>query len=172
VLAVVVAALLARAFNPAGAVLDAHARAAVGTPREEDARTVRTALASANRRSLLLVLAVALVPTAASALGSPLVPDAWTVIAGAVILATGLDLADEVAARLRLGPLAAAWRLHRVYLPHPVLASLEAAGIPAHARGRRFRALFHLFAPFAPVDVLVPADRLAEAEAVCARFAR
>ena len=40
---------------------------------------------------------------------------------------------------------------------------------PAHARSRHYRALFHAFAAYAPIEILVPVGRAADAEVVCAR---
>ena len=53
----------------------------------------------------------------------------------------------------------------------PVLAALEATGIPAFPRARAYRTLFHFFAPWAPVELLVPDARAEEAERICARVA-
>jgi hypothetical protein len=46
------------------------------------------------------------------------------------------------------------------------LKALETAGIPAFARGRRYRTLWNFVAPFVPVDILVPAAHAGAAEAI------
>lgn len=51
------------------------------------------------------------------------------------------------------------------------LQALASAGIQAFPRESRFRLLFHFFAPFAPIEILVPPERAAEADAICARVA-
>jgi hypothetical protein len=51
-----------------------------------------------------------------------------------------------------------------------VLDALAAVRITAFARTRYFRALFQFFAPYAPIEILVPPERAAEAEAICARI--
>ena len=72
---------------------------------------------------------------------------------------------------LRRGASPGARRLYRVYAAEPALQALAAAGIPAFPRALRYRSLFHFFAPWAPVELLVPAERALEAEAICARVA-
>ena len=56
--------------------------------------------------------------------------------------------------------------MHRLYLLPIMLKALEAEGIPAFARGRRNRTLWNFFAPWVPVDILVPVDRASRAEAI------
>lgn len=82
-----------------------------------------------------------------------------------VAVAIGLDLLDE--ARMRLeGAWVAVWPVHRVYEVEPALAALTAAGIPARARGVCARALFQFFAPYFPIDLMVPPARADEARAL------
>ncbi len=69
---------------------------------------------------------------------------------------------------MRPAGLVPACELHRVYAVEPALAALAAAGIPAFARTRHFRALSHFFGPYAPIEILVPLERAAEADALCA----
>jgi hypothetical protein len=59
--------------------------------------------------------------------------------------------------------------LHPVFAVEPVLRALGAAGIEPLARTRHFRALFHFFAPYAQIEILVPSERAAEAQAICDR---
>jgi hypothetical protein len=83
------------------------------------------------------------------------------------IMACGvMDLVGEIQFRMRHGPLVSAWPVHRLFLLPVMLKALEAAGIPAFARARRFRTLANFIAPYVPVDILVPADQLAPAEAI------
>lgn len=77
-----------------------------------------------------------------------------------------MDVVDELQFRRRHGPLVPAWPVHRLFVLPVMLKALEEAGIPAFARARRFRTIQNFFAPYAPVDVLVPADQLAPAEMI------
>ncbi len=70
-----------------------------------------------------------------------------------------------VAPRAAVSPGAAdlvtVWPLHRFDLVGPTLAALQDEGITAHLRGAQ---LLHFFAPYLPVEILVPrtdADRAA-----------
>lgn len=75
------------------------------------------------------------------------------VIATAVVM----DLVAEWRFRRRHGAVAAAWSVQRIAAADLAVAELSRAEIAALARTRRFRALFHFFAPFAPIEILVPA---------------
>ncbi|MCB9733451.1 MAG: hypothetical protein H6745_12670 [Deltaproteobacteria bacterium] len=77
------------------------------------------------------------------------------VVAIATVIAVALDLAASWRFRRVHGALVPVRDLHRVYAVTPALAALERAGVPAHADGRCFRALFPFFASYAPVVVLV-----------------
>lgn len=123
----------------------------------------------------------ALVPTAtwigiavvaALLLGDPrgpagaLAPAAVGSVAIATVTAIGWDLRQEWLARRSLGAetaLATAWSFHRTHGVAPALAALAAAGIPAHVRGLAVRRLHQVFAPYVPIEVLVPSDRVDEA---------
>jgi preprotein translocase subunit SecY len=164
------ALLLARLFCAPDAVVRAFRRAAPERFDEEAAAEVRRVLAVANRRSLVMVMGVALVPTAAALLEAPIAIGTDVLFSVAVVIAVALDLEAEARARAAGGALASARPLHRVYAVEPVLQALAAAGITASARARHFRALFHFFAPYAPIEILVPQDRVPEAEAICARI--
>lgn len=94
-----------------------------------------------------------------------------TVFAVAVVLAVASDGWGEIRARAGAPALVSVCALHRMYLVEPALRALSSAGIVAHARARRYRMLFHFFAPWTPVEVLVPPERAAEAEALCAHVA-
>lgn len=52
---------------------------------------------------------------------------------------------------------------HRLWNVPPTLTRLHKRGIDAFARGRAHRSMLHVFAPYVPVQILVPADRAAEA---------
>ena len=52
-----------------------------------------------------------------------------------------------------------------------MLKALSAAGIPAFPRGRRHRTLWNFFAPFVPVEILVPIEHAPRAEALLVPFA-
>jgi hypothetical protein len=93
-------------------------------------------------------------------------PDSVTALLSlpAIIMVTaiGMDLMAEWRARCQHSDLVPVWPLHRVQATDLALSALRGAGIAAHARGRYFRALFHFFAPFVAIEILVPsahADR-------------
>jgi preprotein translocase subunit SecY len=90
------------------------------------------------------------------------IPDATTLL---LSIAIGLDLLEEVRMR-REGSWVPAWPLIRAYEVEPTLAALSTAGIPARARGAHARALLQFFAPYFPIDVMVPPERAAEARAL------
>jgi hypothetical protein len=164
-LALLLAAVLTGLFCPPDPMVAAWERA--GLPEPPTPAQVRQERSRASRRSLALVGLVALLPLVTR----ELVPSFGVASALAVVLvaAVALDLRSEVRARAGHGPLACARALHRAWLTEPVLAALQSAGVPAWARTRHFRALYHFFAPYAPILVLVPADRLEEAAVICSR---
>jgi preprotein translocase subunit SecY len=92
---------------------------------------------------------------------SPLDALGWAMLA-----AVALDVVREAQARSRLGELEAVWPEHRLYAVDTALATLAEAGIPAFARSANHRALWHFFAPFIPVQILVPPARAEEAGAL------
>jgi SecY len=158
------ALLFARLFCPPGAVVQAFRRAAPGRTEE---KVLLGALAAANRRSLVLVMGVALFPTVSTLVGVPVrivVGDLFDV---AIVIAVALDLETEVKARAD-GALVSARAVHSVHAVPPTMQALAAAGIRGVARTLRYRTLFHLFAPYAPIEILVPPERAADAEAICA----
>jgi hypothetical protein len=83
-----------------------------------------------------------------------------------VMACVAVDVADEVRFRQGHGALARAWPVHRLYVLQGMLNALEAAGIPAFPRGRRYRTLWNFFAPYVPVDILVPAEQADRARAI------
>jgi preprotein translocase subunit SecY len=80
-----------------------------------------------------------------------------------MLVAVGLDVAAEVQARLRHGELVPVWPEHRLYAVDGALALLQQADIPCLARSAHHRALWHFFAPFIPIQILVPPARAEEA---------
>jgi preprotein translocase subunit SecY len=85
------------------------------------------------------------------------------VTAMVVLAAVALDLRQEWGARRRGGGLVKVWELHRLYATAPVVDKLAERGITPLLRGLHFRSLFYFFAPYVPVDVMVPGDRADEA---------
>jgi hypothetical protein len=164
--AAVAAVLFARLFCPADAVVGAFRRAGADG---EDAGGVRAALRAANRRSVAMVVGLVLASELALLLDVPVRVGAQAVLLVAIVLAVAADLRGEVRARALHPALVCARPLHRVYAVAPALEALAAAGIPACARGRHYRGLFHFFAPWAPAEILVPPERAEEAAAICAR---
>jgi hypothetical protein len=161
-------ALFARLFCPPEGVVGAFRRASPAGGGDADA-AIGAALRAANRRSVGLVVAVALVPTAAALLGVPVHVSAELLVALAAVAAVAWDVQGELAARGGGRALESALPVHRVYAVAPAMDALAAAGIPAFPRALRYRTLFHFFAPWAPVEILVPPERREEAEAVCSR---
>jgi len=91
---------------------------------------------------------------------------ALSVVSLAMIACVVMDVAGEIRFRHGHGALVAVWPVHRLFLLPGLLKALDAAGIPAFARGRRARTLWNFMAPFLPVDILVPAAHAAAAETI------
>ena len=91
---------------------------------------------------------------------------AISVISLAVIACVVVDVAAEIGFRYRHGALIPLLPVHRLFMLPVLLKALETAGIPAFARGRRYRTLWNCVAPFVPVDILVPAAHAGAAEAI------
>jgi hypothetical protein len=166
-----IAAALSRAFCPAADVVRAYDAAAPEPLDEAGVHRVRRALRSSHLRSFALVIGVAAFPAAAWHVGAPIGLSTEVIFAAFVVVAVARDLRAEARARAGGAALVSAWPLHQVYAVEPVCDALARAGIAAHGRGRRYRVLFHFFAPYAPIEILVPAERAGEAEAVCSRVA-
>jgi|GEM_PF-4445062 len=79
-----------------------------------------------------------------------------------ILLGWAMDVIAEWRARQHtdLWPL---WPLESLAALPAAQAALNGAGIPHHVRGRYFRAVFCVFAPWAPAVVCVPAARMGEA---------
>lgn len=160
-LAAAVAMTFARLFCPPVAVAAAFARGAPGEVRVDAA-----AARSANRRAVGFVIGLVMVPFVLSELGSVVFHPSF-LVAVATVVAVAADLRAEARARAAVPGAVCARAVYRVYAVAPALAALAAAGIPAFARSRRYRGLFHFFAPWAPVEILVAPGRAADAEALC-----
>lgn len=76
------------------------------------------------------------------------------------------DVLREARMRATHSDLVSVWPLHALYAIEPVVDALGAAGIPAHPRGVHFRSLFQFFAPYLPVEILVPRASADEAERI------
>jgi hypothetical protein len=83
-----------------------------------------------------------------------------------VVSAVALDIIEEVRAIARHGVHVAVWPEHRVYAVDPAVRALERAGIPAFPRSVHQRALWHFFAPYIPIEIMVPVARASEAAAL------
>lgn len=167
VLAVALAPIFTRLFRAR------HADAAwAAADRSIDAEVARAKTSSAARWSVLLVGLLAAAPFVSRFVKSHWILDAGAMFGLAVLVAPILDVVAEARARRQLGTLVPACSLDRLPLVDPALAALESAGVPAAARSRHLHAVLQLFAPFAPVEILVPPERAAGAAAVCARVAR
>jgi len=94
----------------------------------------------------------------------PHVP-AFSVIPIATITVVVLDVVDDWRARRR-ADLVGVWPIHQVGMAEVAAGQLARAGITTHLRNRRHRSLLHVFGPFVPIEVMVPADRASEAKAI------
>jgi hypothetical protein len=75
-----------------------------------------------------------------------------------IVVALGLDVFDDLRARrVALEP---AWSLQQAQHADLVAHDLSLAGIPCHLASSNLRTLFAFFAPFVPIDVLVPAEHV------------
>ena len=163
------AILFARLFCPPAGVVVAFRRVAPAGGEVGDAG-VRRALRAANRRSVALVVGVALVPTIAGVLETPIAFPVEVLLAVAVVIAVASDLRGEVNARAGAPPLASARPLHRVYTVEPALQALAAAGIPAFPRSPPLSDALPLLRAVGARRILVPPGRAAEADGICARI--
>lgn len=90
----------------------------------------------------------------------------FPVITVVVLTAIAKDLAGEARFGREHGALASAGSLQRLYLVEPALSVLEDEGIPAHPRALSHRTLWQFFAPWLPVELLVPVEHEARARAL------
>ena len=101
-----------------------------------------------SRRALPPTIGLLVVFVVAWCLGAPS-------LAIVLLVVVSKDVLFELQARRLRSDLVAVWPLHRFDLVAPVLAALRAEGIAADLRGAHYRAVFHFFAPYAPVEILV-----------------
>lgn len=160
---------LSGAFCGGAAVVAAFRRAAPEPLAEPDDAAVRRALRTSNTLSVALALGLAVLPSAAAHIGVPTAIPVETLFGLAVAIAVALDLREEARWRARRESWALAFPSQRVYAVEPALDALRASGIDAVTRTARFRALFHFFAPFAPIEIFVPEERADEAAVLCER---
>jgi preprotein translocase subunit SecY len=93
--------------------------------------------------------------------------DPWVGLVSLVpLIALALDVVAEAQAIRRHGELAAVWPEHRLYAVASAQRTLTSRGIASHARSLHQRALWHFFAPFIPVQILVPRAQAEEARRV------
>jgi hypothetical protein len=135
---------------------DALARVRRGNP---GAAPHRAALLRGAAVSVGYVLFLALV-----SLASPI--GLLGVSALAVATAIALDLVAEARARWRADDLTAVWRAHDLAAVDLSIDALVRNGIDVHTRGAYLRALLWALGPFAPVVLMVPTDRAAEAREI------
>jgi hypothetical protein len=131
------------------------------------ARMLGIAAAPAHRAWLFAVAASAglVVAIAAAALGMPMRAASLDILAHAVVAVVVLDFVASWRAHRR-ADLVGVWPIHQFALADVAVEVLAKHGIAAHLRGRHHRALLHVFGPFVPIEVMVPADRAGEATAL------
>jgi hypothetical protein len=83
-----------------------------------------------------------------------------------------MDVVVEIRAHVNYGSLRALRVVNTLDDSDSLCAELEAAGIPTTLRGAHHRALYHFFAPFIPISVLVPATEAERAEFVALEYGR
>ncbi|MCB9742914.1 MAG: hypothetical protein H6741_05385 [Alphaproteobacteria bacterium] len=88
-----------------------------------------------------------------------------------IALVTGLNagaaLMDVLSeARARRRALVSVWPLHHTYALDLAVSTLETQGVPVFVRSRHLRPLGQFFAPYAPMELLVPVEQEAEARAL------
>jgi hypothetical protein len=129
-----------------------------GTPI---APPTRAWLVAAATSAAVLVAMYGLVVAVPGEVRSPL----FDVSGIATVTVVAMDVIADWRARRR-ADLVAVWPIHQVGLAEVALHLLARAGITAHLRARNHRALLHVFGPFVPIEVMVPADRAGEATAI------
>ena len=90
----------------------------------------------------------------------------FSVVPLVAVAALVLDVVAEAAAIQRHGELVPVWPEHRLYAVDGALAALDRGGVPGLARSVHQRVLWHFFAPFIPVQIMVPRERAEEAGAL------
>jgi hypothetical protein len=80
------------------------------------------------------------------------------------VTAALLDVIAEARAIQQHGELVSVWPEHRLSAVAGAVAVLARSGIPAFPRSANQRALWHFFAPFIPIKIMVPRAQAEEAE--------
>jgi hypothetical protein len=130
----------------------------------DTAPAVRAQVMRATWRSVAFVLAVAALDLLPSLFFN--VPIFVRALPPIMVAAVLLDVWEEQRFRSKHPRLSAVWPIQRVYAVAPALDALAAAGIKAFPRALRYRTLLQFFGPYAPVTLLVPEARAAEAERI------
>jgi hypothetical protein len=169
VLAVALGIVFARLFNQPARVAEVWGRLAAAPP-EPAAREARAraALRMARLRVVAMLAFVVLLSSSTAAFGPALIVPG-SVVGLLYALAAVADVLGEWRARCGAPDLVSVWPEHRLYAVDAGRAALSGAGIPVFARGVHYRALGQFFTPYVPVELLVPASRAAEAEAILGR---
>lgn len=131
---------------------------------EADLGTVRTRLADATLRGAALLLTIAALERVFPELFG--VQALWRVSVALFCTAIALDLFEEWGFRRAQGEIQGVWPVHRVYAVQPALEALRAAGIPAFPRGLHHRTLLQFLGPHVPVTLLVPVEKVEDAERI------
>lgn len=92
-----------------------------------------------------------------------------SMVAFAVVIAIIRDIETTRRFVTTHGPVGSVEELHRPYLLPIVMEALQDASIPAHPRGRDHRAMGQFFAPYVPIEILVPATHEQEATEIVAQ---
>jgi hypothetical protein len=154
-LAAVLAAafVFTRLFNPPRRVAEVYARArGEGASRAWLEEEARAELRPAAMRAVAFLFALMAIDMFAAKI-SRLAFAGETMV---LTVALGLDIAAELRARRAMPDLVSVWPEHRPYAIAAAREVLEAAGIPVHVRGERLRRLLQFFAPYVPIDLMVP----------------
>jgi hypothetical protein len=122
----------------------------------------------ARLRVVAMLAFVVLLSSSTAAFGPALIVPG-SVVGLLYALAAVADVLGEWRARCGAPDLVSVWPEHRLYAVDAGRAALSGAGIPVFARGVHYRTLGQFFTPYVPVELLVPASRAAEAEAILGR---
>ncbi len=152
--------VIAWAFNQPRVVAKAWLRA--GVP-EVDAELTETRAAFARALAVALIICCGLLAVQWFCADAGIT---LSLIGATLIACVVVDVVGELRFRSRQGAVAGVWPVHRLYLLTPLLTALDAEGIPAFPRARCYRTLWNFFAPFAPVEILVPVGDAIRAEAI------
>jgi len=128
------------------------------------------ALKKATRKSTIWLCALVLGAAYANQVASVPVVFDWLMLTA--LVAVGMDLTSELRAHWQHGPQHALRVVHRLEDADALCAQLQAAGIATSLRGANHRALYHFFAPFIPIGVLVPKAEADRAEFISLEHAR